>query len=101
MQIKVISWNTFLGHDVDGVVEHIYEEGPDIVGLQEIVVGHANTQGKNSAYQIRDELSRKGSLYEVVYYPAFKSDRHQPQHELGNAVLSRFPIEKKTLTFFK
>jgi endonuclease/exonuclease/phosphatase family metal-dependent hydrolase len=99
MQIKVMSWNTFLGYDIDGVVSHINKEDPDIIGLQEIVEGYPTSKIPNTARLIKDKLSKKGRIYEMVYFPAFKSDRHETRHEIGNAVLSRFPIRKKERHF--
>ncbi|MFC1600497.1 endonuclease/exonuclease/phosphatase family protein [Patescibacteria group bacterium] len=99
MQIKVMSWNTFLGHDIGGVIRHIHKENPGVIGLQEIVKGHPNTQGQNSVDLIRKGLSKMGRKHNVVYYPAFKSDRHSTRHEIGNAILSRFVVEKKSVHF--
>jgi len=89
-----MSWNTWLGQNINGIVDHISQISPDIVGLQEIVEGYPSSQSPNTAYSICEQLTARGQNYYVIYFPAFESDRHPTRHKIGNAILSRYPIKK-------
>ncbi len=88
-----------MGKNVDGLVDGIAQTSPDILGLQEIVEDHPNTNNLNSAYLLQKQLREKSIEYEAAYFPAFKSDRHVTHHEIGNAILSKFPISKAEAHF--
>ncbi len=92
MQIKVMSYNTWLVKNISGIVDHLAEIVPDIIGLQEIVERYPTSQDPNTAYLMRDKLAERKQQYHVAYFPAFKSDRHPIKYIIGNAILSKYPI---------
>ena len=86
MLLKVLSWNIWAGKNLDGVVKLLREVNADIIGLQEVLE-------RNSRNNAEDLAQKLGLNY--FYCKAFTDDRHPvPKYTLGNAVLTRFPIEK-------
>lgn len=78
-----MSWNIWSGKYLDKVIQTIKAENPDVIGLQEVRV----EGGQNIAQVIGDELG-----YIVTYCKSFTTDRHPTVYDLGNAILSKFPV---------
>jgi endonuclease/exonuclease/phosphatase family metal-dependent hydrolase len=85
MKLKVLSWNIWQGKYLDKVKEILKEQDCDILALQEIV---ESPDRENIAKSIANDLG-----YEYVYHRAFTDDRHGKSYDLGNAILSKFPIK--------
>lgn len=86
MLLKVLSWNIWAGKNLEKVIALLLKVDADIIGLQE-VLGRNN---QNNAAYIAQKL---GLNY--CYCKAFTDDRHNaPTYQLGNAVLTKFNIEK-------
>ncbi len=98
MQIKVMSYNTWLGNNIERLVKHIADVNPDIAGLQEIMENYPNDGDPCTAKVIIDRLSEKYKLsYYLSYFPAFVSDRHPTKRSIGSATISKFNILKSTV----
>jgi len=88
--MKLLTWNIWKGRHLDGVIDLLKKESPDIIALQEI----KEIDGKNQARIIAETLG-----YEYIYCKSFRTDRHTPLYDLGNAVLSKFPITSTACHF--
>lgn len=84
MQLKIISWNIWQGKNLPEVLLLLKSCDADVIGLQEVSV----KDGLNQA-----EILAREQGYEYFYGKAFKDDRHEGNYELGNAILSKYPIE--------
>ncbi len=106
MKITVMSWNIAMGKDMDGIVKHIAEVKPDILGLQEVTFNHPNaiTSSRlklDSGTVIADKLKRDFNLrYNISsQLAAFeKSDRHETKHGLGNMIFVKNELLSNQLT---
>lgn len=80
MKLTVGTWNIWIHgtRDPTKIAEVIQQEGIDIIGLQEVIVH----KEKSFAEEIARELG-----YHVTFFPISK-------RSWGNALLSRFPLEK-------
>ncbi len=92
MEITVASWNiwVFGDRDVEGIAKVIRENDIDVIGIQEAAIYYDEDSPLNIIEDVAEELG-----YNYVFYPAldfrkYDSDR---QHEMGNAVISRYPIK--------
>jgi endonuclease/exonuclease/phosphatase family metal-dependent hydrolase len=88
MQIKVISWNIWGGKKREEVIEFLQKESADIIALQEVTTREIDGKKINDAEEIANALG-----YEFYYSNAFTTDRHFPSYSIGNAILSKFPIQ--------
>lgn len=89
MKVKVISWNIWKGKFLNQVIKTLKELDAEVVGLQEVIEKEGGERKINTAQTIAQKLG-----YQYIYCKAFTTDRHTPTYDLGNAVLSRFPIKK-------
>lgn len=94
MKIKIMSWNIWHGKHLNEIKEHIKDSNPDIIGLQEVIEMDKNGEKWNVAEEIAKELG-----YEWTYFKAFTSDKSNPIYDQGNAILSKYKIEKSTCYF--
>ncbi len=85
MHLKIVSWNIWISKHVPEVITQLKELNPDIIGLQEVI----EIAGNNAADQIANKLG-----YHYMFCKAFTSDRHTPVRTIGNAILSKMPLEK-------
>lgn len=88
--MKVMTWNIWGGKHLDGVIDLIRRESPDIIALQEATL----REGINTAEVIGDMLG-----YNVQFCETFTTDRHTPPYTLGNAILSKLPYAQTSCTF--
>ncbi len=84
MKIKILSWNIWKGQHLEKVINLLEKTKADVLGLQEIKV-----QGNENLA----EIIAKRLGYEFIYCKAYTTDRHVPTYDLGNAILSKFPIQ--------
>lgn len=89
-----MSWNIWKGKFLEKVIEQIQQENPDIVCLQEVIEQEKDGEKINIAQQIASKLG-----YEFVYCKAFHTDRHTPSYDIGDAILSKFPILSSSCHF--
>lgn len=89
MQFKFISWNIWGGKNRDQVVSFLQNTPFDILALQEVTVRDNQGNLENDALIIAEKLG-----YHVTYATAFRTDRHETVYDLGNAIISKYPIEK-------
>lgn len=87
MQIRIASWNIWQGRHVDSIIEILRDTHADIIALQEVTERILDGIPINTAKQIAEQLG-----YHVYFGKAFHTDRHTPEYDFGNAVLSKFPI---------
>lgn len=90
MDLKVATWNiwVFGDRDTEGMAELIRKNDIDIIGTQEVAVYFDEDKPRNIAEEIAEEL---GYYYE--FYPAIDFRPEKP-YKMGNAVISRYPIEQ-------
>lgn len=88
MKIKCLSWNILKGQNLDAILDLLKKEEADLIGLQEVIEDENGSQAK----KIADELGLN-----FVYHTTFKTDRHTPSFNIGDAVLSKFPIQENRL----
>lgn len=84
MDIRVMSWNIWHGEFLEEVIKTLKNSRADIIALQEV---SDYPDQPRMALRIAEALG-----YHHAYYRAFTSDRHDPPHDQGNAVLSRFEL---------
>ncbi len=82
-----MTWNIWHGKYLPGIIQYLKTENPDVIGLQEVIEQKREGKQFNIAESIANELG-----YNFIYFKAFHTDRHHPEYDLGNAILSRFPI---------
>lgn len=85
--MKLASWNVYKSKYIDQVVEILASLGSDVIALQEITEQDNNGHRINSAQVIAERLG-----YKYTYCKAFTTDRHTPSYDLGNAILTKYPI---------
>ena len=86
MILKVLSWNSWAGKNLEKATAFLSKTDADIIGLQEVL----ERDKQNNAEDIAKKL---GLNY--FYCQAFTDDRHNvPTYHLGNAILTKFTIEK-------
>jgi len=89
-----MSWNIWHGKHLVEIKEHIRKSNPDIIGLQEVIEMVKNGKKWNLAEEIAKELG-----YEWVYFRAFTNETSDPIYDQGNAILSKYKIDKATCYF--
>lgn len=87
MEVKVLSWNIWLGQHLPDILARLTEEKPAVIGLQEV----SSRSDGNLAREIGEILG-----YRWAYYPSVTS---QDGTGKGNAVLSTYPILSATSYF--
>lgn len=86
MNVEVLSWNIWYESQIDKVHEQLKKSNADIIGLQEV---SQSPDGKNNVGQkIASELG-----YSYVYKTAMDLRPYGTPLVMGNAVLSKYPIE--------
>lgn len=98
MQIKVISINIWLGGKLfPELVSFLTQEAPDVVLMQEVYNGPATATPDQlkTLHVLQERLPQ----YNQAFGAAFMSERYAGI-EMGNAILSRFPIVAHDTTFF-
>jgi len=88
MKLKLLSWNTWHGNHIKKIVDFLDDHRPDIIGLQEVI----EKDGSNTAAEIACQLN-----YNFVYFRAI--DKFGTDPAQGNAILTKFPIEKSERHF--
>lgn len=89
MELKILSWNIWYDGDSEKVNEFLENFGADIIGLQEV----RRIDG-------RVQLSKRLTFelaYEYVYYPVFNIEKNGQTVEVGNAIVSKYPIVKSVV----
>lgn len=87
MQLKVLSWNIWGGKNREQVIAFLKSTPFDVLALQEVTVREKNGTLENDADVIAQALG-----YHVSYAKSFRTDRHVPVYDMGNAIISKFPI---------
>ena len=90
MKLKVMSWNIWQGKYFDKIIETIKTNQPDIIGLLEVDEGITT----NTA----DMIAKKFGYYQA-YYRTFEKNRDGEHYLQGNAILSKFKIIAKSLSW--
>jgi endonuclease/exonuclease/phosphatase family metal-dependent hydrolase len=88
MSLKVVSWNILGGKYLDAVIAQLKEIDADIIGLQEIKEFIKGDHRENIAQTIAQSLG-----YHFVFCESFIDDRHERNYSLGNAILTKLPID--------
>jgi len=83
MRLKVLSWNIWIGGDLEGVVKYIRKSGVHIVGLQEVV--------PERTPNVIEAIEALG--YHSVFSTALEV-RHDGKN-MGNAIFSKYPIRNE------
>lgn len=87
MKIKVISWNIWGGKNLERIIDFLETVEWDIVALQEVT--ERNT---NNSINDANEIAKKFNC-EFYFAKAFRTDRHFPVYDLGNAIISKMKIK--------
>jgi endonuclease/exonuclease/phosphatase family metal-dependent hydrolase len=92
MDISLVTWNIWKGVHLPKVIQKLQELKSDIICLQEIIEQEDRSRKRvNSAHEIAKALN-----YNYIYCKSFTTDRHTPVFDLGDAILSKFPIINST-----
>lgn len=89
MKIKYVNLNIWSGQLLDQAINFLKKENPDIISLQEVYNGKDFNLPKH--YRTLDILISELGFKHYIYHPNFIDARDIPV-EMGNAILSRFPI---------
>lgn len=84
MEIKVLSWNIWLGRHLPEILNFLQQERPDVIGIQEA----ESRVGGNQVAEIAEVLG-----YHWVYFPSVTDAAGSGK---GNGIASRFPIASGT-----
>ncbi|MBI2011595.1 endonuclease/exonuclease/phosphatase family protein [Candidatus Daviesbacteria bacterium] len=101
MKLKILSWNIWKGKYLDQVIEVLKKENADILGLQEVIEKDEedlNLQSGIGRLNLAEIIASKLG-YQKVWYKAFTTDRHTPIFDIGNALLSKYPILESKCIF--
>lgn len=90
MKVKILSWNIWRSKNIDDAIEFLKKSRPDITYLQEAV----KKNGEDTTAKIARALG-----YHYIWHKAFTTNRHIPSYDLGNAILSKFPILENSFVF--
>ncbi|HWY80081.1 MAG TPA: endonuclease/exonuclease/phosphatase family protein [Candidatus Sulfotelmatobacter sp.] len=82
MSLKILSWNIWFDSNLNNVNTFLENINADIIGLQEVM-------RKDNKIQLSDSLFKE---YQFVYAPAFQITKNGKTVDVGNAILSRYPI---------
>lgn len=85
--IRVATWNIWGGKKRFEVIQDLKSISFDVLALQEVTEREVNGKIENDAAIIARELG-----LEYTYAKAFRTDRHSPVYDMGNAILSKCPI---------
>lgn len=86
MTIHLLSWNIWFGTYYEKVLKYLQHSHADIIGLQEV------TQTPEGNDNIGEKLARKLG-YSYVYATGMDLRPYGKPLVMGNAILSRFPIQ--------
>lgn len=92
MELNVASWNIYIFGDknAEGIAKTIEENQIDVIGIQEAGIYF----DEDEKYDIVKEIAEKvGYHYEFVNALDFRKVDSDREHKMGNAIISRFPIE--------
>lgn len=88
MKIKILSWNIWHGKHLDKIIQFLRSADADILGIQEVAEKNEEGKTSNTASIIAKKLG-----YESIYSKATTLTNFNPQYDLGNAILTKFPIQ--------
>lgn len=89
MKLKILSWNIWYNGDLEKVNEFLENFNADIIGLQEVMM--VDNKVKLSK-RLMEELG-----YKYVFAPAFQIPINGIPTNVGNAILSKYPIISHTV----
>lgn len=92
MKLTVLSWNILGGKYREQVISFLQQTEWDIVALQEVTQREIHNHQVNDAQEIAHALN-----CEYYYETAFRTDRHTPVYDLGNGLLSKYPIQGRAV----
>lgn len=99
MRVKFISLNLYEGGLLfDNVLKFLKEENPDIVAFQEVMNGKDKSIDKN--LRTIEVLKDFFDSWNFHFAPEFMSVRGKLKVEIGNAIFSKFPINKSLISNF-
>lgn len=92
MPIEVMSWNIWMGNNLEQIGPYIEKSGADVVGLQEVLeIPHGRKTGNHG------EILAVKLGYNLAFEPAFKGQFDDGTHFWqGNAILSKKPIKEQS-----
>lgn len=86
MQLKILSWNIWFHGNLEKVNDFLEKSNADIIGLQEVMM-------IDHEMQISPLLTNKLG-YKYVYAATFQYPIKGALTDIGNAILSKYPIMK-------
>lgn len=98
MKLKLITINIYKGELLEAVCSFIKQEQPDIVVLQEVYDGR--DPALPTQYRSWDILKKSLAYTGQDFEAAFLDNVAEGKIPQGNAILSRFPITDRDITFF-
>lgn len=93
MKLTVLSWNIWGGKKRNEIIEYLKTIPFDIAALQEVTVREKNGNLENDAEEIAKSLG-----YYYSFAKSFTTDRHTPVYDMGNAIVSKYPISRTVIT---
>lgn len=99
MKIKFLCLNLWQGGNlIDGILEYIKKEDPDILVCQEVYNGHDKSWDKK--YRSVDVFKEELGYKYYNFAPAYLEKRDIGKLEQGNAVFSKFEIKSSNIIFY-
>lgn len=98
MKVKVISLNIWGGKLLQNVIKFLRHENADILMLQEVYSSHDHTL--TAQYHTYEVLGEKLQYKNSHYAKAFVEDYEGKDVIQGNAVFSKFPLSKVSVTHY-
>lgn len=99
MNLKVICLNMWLGGKLfDEIQAFISEEQADILALQEVY--QSEEESPKEAWHTIGGLAKILGYPYYAFTPAFSKREAEQRVQMGNAILSRFPIQSSLATFY-
>jgi len=89
MRLKIVSWNIWFDGNLEKVSEFLEKSRADFIGLQEVM-------RKDKEIQLSNRLLEE-SGYGYFYAPAFQIQKKGQAVEVGNLILSAFPVLKNNI----
>ena len=90
MKLTVLTWNIWGGKHRAEVIKFLKQTEWDVLALQEVTQREIEGNIINDAQVIACALD-----CEYYFEKAFRTDRHTPVYDLGNALLSKHPIQER------
>lgn len=98
MRLKYLDYNILHGGEIEGCFEFIHVQNADIMALQEVFNGNDATAPRYM--RTVSELQKLFPSYHHSFAPELQWTYKRNTADIGNMVLSKYPIVSTSITFF-